>query len=267
MKHRTSYQAKKKYLIILVFIILVIVLRHPLNTAKNKLNNFIIPLKTSIYKFSFNIKNTIDNFVGVNKILKENSELKAEISSLKLNEKEYKKISLENERLRKLLEMKKRKGYKIEFAKLSYRNSMSIYKEFYIDKGKNDGMTLNMPIMYNNMLIGRIDEVLENSSKVMMITNEKSKVSIKLGEEKNLGILVGNNNNTLYVDYIIVDSEVKVNDEVKTSGVSEYYPEGFIIGNVEKINKSRDNLFKKIEISLPYNVLDVNEVMILKKEE
>lgn len=265
MRNKNSYQAKKKYLIILIFIILVIILRHPLNTAKNKVNNFIIPLKTSIYKFSFNLKNTIDNFVSVNKILKENSSLKEKISSLKLNEEEYKKISLENERLRKLLEMKKRKDYKIEFAKLSYRNAMSIYKEFYIDKGKNDGIELNMPVLYNNMLIGRIEEVLEDDSKVMMITNEKSKVSIKLGEEKNLGVLVGNNNNTLYVDYIIVDSEVKIEDEIKTSGVSEYYPDGVLIGKVEKINKSRDNLFKKIEVSLPYNVLDVNEVMILKR--
>ena len=83
----------------------------------------------------------------------------------------------------------------LEFSNISltydidYINTYIIYKDQYnfmneiTIRGGNDFDLKNNPVIYNNTLIGVIYKVTQNSSKVRLLTNKDSKISVKVNDE------------------------------------------------------------------------------------
>ena len=99
---------------------------------------------------------------------------------------------------------------------------------------------------------------------VELISKSGKYTSIVVGGQKHLAILKGNNSNKLSIENIETDANIKNGDKIYTSGIGELYPKDFYIGQVSKVETKKEDLFKKIELVLPYNIFELNEVMVLK---
>lgn len=161
----------------------------------------------------------------------------------------------------------------LEFSKINikyageYINTYIIYKNMYnymneitIRGGKDLKLNKN-PVIYNNTLIGIIDEVNKNSSIVKLITNKDSKISVKINEE--IGILEYINED-LVIRNISNHSNIKVGDSIYTSGLGNIR-ENIYIGSVANIKLDNKNIEKIISVDYDIDIKDINFVTILKE--
>jgi len=68
----------------------------------------------------------------------------------------------------------------------------------------------------------------------------------------------------LSVENIETDAKISVGDRIYTSGIGQLYPKDYFIGVVAKVETKKENLFKRIDLVLPFNVFELNEVIVIK---
>ncbi len=248
-----------------IFVLLILVLKEPAELVRKKINNFVMPAKSGIYKLTTKTKSNVGNVFYVNDLVKNQKILEQEIYRLKVENLKLKGIDIENKRLRELLELKQRGEINFTVAKVSFRDPQNIYSILYIDKGSIDGITKDMVVLNKNMLLGRIVEVEENTSKVELITKKGVNTSVITEDGNNLAILRGEGNNIFTLEYLIAEVKVKKGDNLITSGMSGIYPKNIMVGKINDAKDIGDNLFKTQDIRVPYSILSIEEVVILKK--
>ncbi|NLK62457.1 MAG: rod shape-determining protein MreC [Fusobacteria bacterium] len=253
-----------KALILFIVFIGIFIFRNNIISIGNSIGRVFYPIKEFVYKTTYDAKSNITSLKNINDLIKETRRLQVNNYELELKLLEYKELEKENRRLKEILNIVKDYEYRFLIANVQYRDAMSIYEMMYIDKGSDDGVTLDMVAIKDGALLGRVVYVDSKKSKIDLITKNEFKVSAVSKDKKNLGILSGKNRNKLDLNYVIVDADMEKGDEIYTSGISNIFPKNILIGKISKVEKSSDNLYKKIEISLPYSFIDINEVILLK---
>jgi rod shape-determining protein MreC len=260
-----EYKKRKKIMTgIFVLIAVIFIFRFTLNNMTTLLNGVLLPVKILAYKVSRNSKETFDNLKDIEGILNENKGLKEENYALKLENFKLHNMKEENKRLKTLLEMKQEDDIDFQIANISFRDPLSVYDEFFINKGKKDGVKEDMIVLNKSALLGKVKKVYETNAVVELITKNSIYTSILVGEGNHLGVLKGVNSEELAVEYITNDIGVKVGDRVITSGVSDVYPKGLFLGEIISVKNDEDYLYKEVKMKLPYNIFEIYEVVILK---
>lgn len=160
-------------------------------------------------------------------------------------------LEKENIELKKLLG-EKDSNYKMITAKVIKRD-IEWFKQLTIDKGKKDNIEINMAVINNNGLIGKIIEVGDNYSIVQLITsnlsNSKVAVDVK-GLEDYHGILSSYDKEygLIVIDNIMKNSEIRINDSVYTNGLGGIIPSGIYIGKVVDITYDDLGLNKIVKV-------------------
>lgn len=253
----------------IVLAVLILIFNRALFKVKYFLDRSILPVQSEIYKTADKLKEIKSAIYSYKNILVENEKLKKENMKLKLINTTNETIKEENARLTGLLEMKEtNKTVKnLKFARVIFRDLNNINSKFYVDLGKKNGIEKNMIVIYNDFLIGRISEVFEDYSMVIMITDGKARISVKSNNNL-LGIAEGNDNggNEMYFQPSTFEENLGVGEEITTSGISDIYPEGLKVGKIQEIDKSENNIFKSIKIKPEFESKDLKEVMIYKYE-
>jgi rod shape-determining protein MreC len=249
---------------VLTLIAVIFVFRFTLNNLATLLNGALLPVKILAYKVSRNSKETFDNLRDINGILNENKTLKEENYALKLENFKLNNMKEENKRLKTLLEMKQEENIDFQIANISFRDPLSVYDEFFINKGKKDGIKEDMIVLNKDTLLGKVKKVYETNSVVELITKNGIYTSILVGDGNYLGVLKGVNSEELAVEYITNDIEIEAGDRVITSGVSDVYPKGLYLGDIISVKNDDDYLYKEVKMKLPYNIFEIYEVVILK---
>lgn len=255
---------KRIFIGILIFIISLVIFRDFFDTIRSGVNKAVLPAKIIIYRATKTSKQTFDNLKDINNILRENSELRSENYRLKLENIKLQTLINENERLKELLDIKEGTSIDFVIANISFRDPLSVYNEFFIDLGSEDGIEEGMTVLNRDMLLGRVSKVYNRRSVVELISKNNIYTSVLIGEEKYVGILKGENSNRLSIENIVSDADIQVGQRVYTSGMSDTYPKGQYIGEVSSVNQKAGNLFKEVTLVLPFNIFELNEVIILK---
>ena len=165
------------------------------------------------------------------------------------NSNEYNEIVINNlkEEINELKELSNIKtilsGYENINATVIERNRNYWFNTIKIDKGKDDGISLNMAVVDKYGLIGKISHVSKNMSEIKLITttdlNNKTSVVIINGNEKIYGIINGYNNGYLEVILTTSNLDVKEDLNVLTTGMGGIYPSGILIGKTKGIKSAK----------------------------
>lgn len=130
---------------------------------------------------------------------------------------------------------------------------------FMLDKGWRAGVRKDMGVIAPNGIIGIVTDVSDHFSAGISVLHKDTKIS---GKIKNKNQLVniswdGINYRLGTIAHIPAHVHLLPGDTVITSGNSQIFPEGIMIGTVEYIEDEMENLFKKgkIRYSIDYNQL------------
>ena len=265
---------KKRILVWALFFIsgLILLSSYPNNRSHwNPVEQFIVEITAPFQKFFHRISESAKkiwfNYIYLVKVREENIKLKREIIRLKLENMRYKALQQTVKHLRKLLRFKPEARWQVTAAQVIGYDTTGWFKSIIIDKGKKDNVSINMPVISADGLVGRIVSVSRSYSKVLLIIDPNSAVDCLDRRTRARGILKGiSSNDICRLDYVEHSYDIKPGDVIITSGLVGIFPKGIPVGRVKEVRKVPGALFKKIEISPFVDFSRLEEVLVILKK-
>ena len=218
------------------------------------------------------IGNTGDNIRGYWRALtvlqSENEELKRDNVELRNANVAMAAIHAENKQLRELLNYKEQhRTQTTRAAKVIARNFGDLRDSMYINIGKDAGLKREMAVLDGSGLVGIVDEVYDDYSKVLLITSARCKIGARIvrSDSRAVGVVNGRSGirDMLIMEHIFREASVKKGDIVVTSGYSGSHPENILIGTVADVRLSNVGLLQEADIVPVADVADVEHVLVV----
>ena len=187
---------------------------------------------------------------------KSNIALTEEISKLR-------EASLEIVRLKKMLDFKQGTKYELKIASVVGKSMNLVRNHFTLNIGSEDGVELNMPVISEKGLVGKIINVSNQYSIVEILKSKTFRVSAINERSRVSGILLWNGGDKLFLTEVAKTLDIKVGDIIKTSKYSSIFPEDIEIGVISNISYDTGNLFQQIEVTSYVNFSTIEEVFVL----
>lgn len=220
------------------------------------------------------IENSVKSVRNLFSTYSENEVLKKRIDKNDALESELANQKHENEKLKEQLELVDTlTDYERINATVINRSPDSWQDVLIIDKGTADGIEVNMAVMGNKGLIGRVIIAEKNSSKVELLTTQNQNtnhfpvVIATEGKEHPYGLMETYNSktHTLVVSQLTTVKDVKEGDVVSTSGLGNSSPKGLLVGKVKEVKKSKTGLDDEVIITPISDMYDVTHVTVIKR--
>ena len=226
-------------------------------SIKVKVLDYSSTIISSLYSPINTINNSVNNFYNIMNVYNLNKKLTSEYDNYSKLENDLIILKMKNSEYKNLLNISDDIEYNFVTSKIISRSNLSYTKSVILASGKNDNITLDSPVIYENSLLGFISELGNTSSRLISITDGTVKIP-SIIFEKNLNIIVSGNNDK-YLEILNLNNfpNIKEGDKVFTSGDGNKFPENLFIGTI-KTKKNGDFI---VEPSLDINRL--NYVYIL----
>jgi len=114
-----------------------------------------------------------------------------EVERLRTSNRDLDALYRENKELRRALNMHKMPNFELVSAEVISRDSSTWYNTLVIDKGTDDGLTVNDPVIVETKLVGKISVAGPDSSVVLLVTDEACKVTARVTSTTYVGISEG----------------------------------------------------------------------------
>jgi len=200
----------------------------------------------------------------------ENDALKQRVQELEVEVQQKEDLNKENERLKAMLDLKNEVKYQIKPAQIIGRDPSLWFDSAIINRGSLDGVKLNMPIVNNGGLIGRVVAVSPITAQINLVTKEKSGLGGVIGEigvSNALGVVQGSGKRELLeMGYIPGTIEVQPGEMVYTTGQDGIYPAGLKIGEVAEVRPGSATVPQQILIRPSAKLYSMQEVAVLLYE-
>lgn len=190
--------------------------------------------------------------------------LNRELAEVKTNSQISADVEEENKKLRDLLELKETysAGWVTVAAEVTGREADNWYEKLTINKGSKDGISENMAVVDRNGLVGKIVNVTDSTSEVLLIIDSAGSLGGMMQKSSIQGVLqgIGGGKGLINMTKLPYNADVQLNDVVVTSGVGGVFPAGLLVGTVVKVKTSADGLSKEAVIE-PY--ADFNDIQFV----
>lgn len=265
---------------ILLFGILAILVIVALNFFQKPVRNFFYlisaPIQKTFWRAGDRVSDFFETISDIKNLKKENEDLKLKIQSLLAENVQLLEFKKENETLRVALNLGLEKQFNLTFAEVIGKDISQ--DSLIIDKGSDDGILKGQPVItQEKTLVGKINEVYKNFSKVMLISHKDSSFDGKILDTSNqnefgtgraeiTGLVKGSGNFKIFFDLVPRDEEIKKEDIIMTTAVGGIFPEGLLVGEIKEVEKSDLEPFQKAEISPFFDIKEVNYLFIVVSE-
>lgn len=200
-----------------------------------------------------------------------NRRLEEEMKQTVLLRTEVESLRRENERLAAALTLSTAAPSELRWARVIERDPANWHRSLIIDVGEEVDVLAGMPVLAPHAgrlgVVGQITEVSPHTAKVLLLTDELSAVAAYLTGSKWEGLAQGQGSYGLKLNYLPVDAQIRIGDEVATSPTSATFPPDVLIGTVSKVFERDPFLaFQTVEIAPAVHPGRLKEVMILHRK-
>lgn len=192
----------------------------------------------------------------LSELMKRNEELTAQVAELS-------EAQETAERLEKLVGLKSTYSLESTAARIIGSTGDAWTDSVIIDKGSASGFEVGMPVCSSGGVIGQIIEVSANTSTVRLITDDQSGVSAMIQGSRAQGVLQGQADGTLRLEYVVSDAEVATGDIVITSGIGGTFPKGLPLGTVASIDRAPNAVYYTIVVRAASSAESNEEVLVI----
>lgn len=168
----------------------------------------------------------------------ENKELVTENRKLQTINETLRGLEQDNNQLRLAIGYEQRSVFQLIPARIIARDSGSWWSTVKIDRGFDDGVDPDMPVLTEDGLVGKTTTVSKNVSTVLLIADENCKVAATVEGTREQGIVMGERVSTpavpeISLNFLTKNADLKPGQKVYTSGVGGVYPSGVAIGIIK----------------------------------
>ncbi len=210
------------------------------------------------------IKTFFANAYNLREIARENVVLKEDLLQLRNRQVLFDQLSLENESLRKDLQFSKTGKLVLVPCTVMGRSSSGLAETMSINCGTKEGAEVGRAVVSKGYLIGKISYAAENFSAVQLISNSGFSVDAKLSHTGQLAIVRGSFNSGLVLEQVSQDEPLEKGMLVVTAGLNNRTAKNILIGEIDELLSSPNDLFKKASVVNPIDFSNLDFVFLVK---
>jgi len=197
-----------------------------------------------------------------------NEELEAQNAGLLLENVRLREIESEAALLRDLLNFTQpNPSYQIRGAhvvgRMIAQDPSNLQRYITIDVGRTSGIERNMPVITDRGLVGRISEVGETWSRVLLIVDPQSTVNALTQSTRASGAIQGQADGSLIMRSIPQRDTVSVGDTVFTSGLGGNFPRQLLIGQIIEADRQDYELYQSAIVQPTVDFDHLEAVLII----
>lgn len=124
-----------------------------------------------------------------------------------------------------------------------------------INKGKRDGVRNGSAVIVGEYLVGKINRILDNTSRVELINNKNSVLTGKIKPDDGaeiIGIIKGQGEDNLIFDNVLLTVDLKKDTLIFTKGDIDQngngIPPDLVVGRIVSVDKKASDLFQRAAV-------------------
>lgn len=169
----------------------------------------------------------------------ENEELRNKIENLQIYSHLYEKVRFENVELKKLVKYLDKNENQSFAARVLINSNSPFSRSVIMSVGALEGVYKGQVIVNDKGIVGKVVEVNDHTSRVLLIFDPNSRISVISVKNRERGIAIGNNSNDLELNYMSDGAILEEGEMFISSGDGELIPYGIPVGRVKKLDNNK----------------------------
>ncbi len=233
----------------------------------------VVPFEEGISAIGSFLRSRSEELGQIRELISENESLREQVDELTIENTRLQQDRYELTNLRELYNLDAQYDeYDKIGARIIARDSGNWFYSFVINKGEDDGLSVDMNVMAGSGLVGRIVDIGPNWAKVKSIIADDSNVSAMVLSSSDNMIVTGDlklyASGVISFEQLIDSADVVVEgDKIVTSNISDKYLPGILIGYISSINKDANNLTKSGYITPAVDFEHLEEVLVILEQK
>jgi rod shape-determining protein MreC len=204
-------------------------------SARGAAADVIAPILDLLSRPSASAAQAIDSVRELGRLREENTRLKQQQVVLLQWQATGLRLDRENQDLRKLLNLAPDPKARFVTARVVGGSGGAFVRSILVAAGSKDGVRKNQAAITGEGLIGRVSEVGERASRVLLLTDVNSNIPVFVERTRERAIAHGDSSNSMVLKYVPGDLAATVGDRIVTSGHGGVFPPGLPVGVIAAV--------------------------------
>ena len=258
-----------------MLVLTILVLKLPARTAtqfKLAIGGLFLPLFGLAGSTQQLVEKTGNTLIPRRELLQQNEILRHENAEMKVRWQRETELERENERLRALLGFQKMAPLNKKPAHIIARDPANWWRNVQIDLGRRDGLVVDSPVLTAEGLVGRVSEVSETRSRVVLIGDANCRVSSIVydpltRQTVDNGVVTAASGvldeSMVELGFLSRAGQIKPGQLVVTSGLGGIFPKGIMVGQIIDTRPVEFGLYTVARVKLAVKMNQLEEVWVL----
>ena len=204
-----------------------------------------------------------DYLRGLQQARAETAEMQRRMAAVAERAARSEQLAQENARLRALLELRPAVSVRSFPAEVMYEASDPYSRKVFIDRGVAHGVQPGSPVINETGVLGQVTQVYPLSAEVTLLADKDAAIPVLNTRTQQRGAAFGAGG-TMELRYTSANADVKVGDELHTSGLDGIYPPGLPVARVTQVERRGESGFARILLQPQAHADGVRHVLVIE---
>lgn len=226
----------------------------------------VAPLEFGLSRVTNSVGHIVETIQHASELAAQNQVYRDEIDRLQAATVQMRELEVENRDLRELLGLRERAPLgSLLSVNVIARDPLGSVQAVTIDRGTDDGVRVNLPVISWKGLAGRVVEVHPTSAKVLLITDVNSAVSVRIQDpaSRATGVIRGVGDGRLMLQYVPRTDLLRTEDVAITSGIGGGFPSGVLVGRVLQVRQRDVEVFQEALVEPAVDMRNLERLYVL----
>lgn len=200
-------------------------------------------------------------YVDLRGVRDENHRLSADLARARIELQQATALAQRTRDLQVLLELRGRAEVETTAAEVIAAAATPDFRTVTIGKGASDGLRPDMAVIAPAGVVGRVIVPSARAAKVQLLIDRNAAAGALVERSRAQGVVLGGGSDRLALEYLSGSADIVEGDTVLTSGIDGIYPKGFVIGTVERVERSGGALTAIVDPAVDFSRLE--EVLVV----
>jgi len=195
------------------------------------------------------VRNAGDYFIGLDRAQTQGADALKKLVLQSLRAGQVEQLAQENNRLRKLLDLREQLALPVMAAEVLYDSADPYTRKVIIDKGQVHQIRLGSPVLDESGVLGQVTRVHPLVSEVTLVTDRDLAIPVLNVRTGARSLAYGDpvaGGSGMELRFMVSNADIQEGDLLTTSGVDGVYPPGLPVARVSRIEQRAESAFAKI---------------------
>jgi rod shape-determining protein MreC len=183
------------------------------------------------------VRTSWDDYLALQSVRSDNEQLRREVAQLQVALQQQRALAQQSRTLVELLQLREQTPLETVAAAVIAGSASPDFRTLTIDKGSADGLRPDMAVIAPAGVVGRIITPSARAAKVQLLIDRNAAAGVIVERSRAQGVVEGTGG-SLRLNYLSGTADVKTGDVVSTSGIDGIYPKGFVVGQIESVERA-----------------------------